>query len=104
MKRRKPRLKNLIFVFFLFFFIWVLLQFIAPFALPSGSVSELSGIVGFSDNENVIQRMSFPWNVVYSSGDRLCHQRAERSLFLNVDLFDPSKSKIFNARKKLISR
>ena len=83
MKRRKPRLKNLIFVFFLFFFIWVLLQFLSPFALPKGSVSELSGIVGFSDNENVIQRMSFPWNVVYSSGDRLCHQRAERSLFLN---------------------
>ncbi len=83
MKRRKSRLKNLIFVFFLFFFIWVLLQFIAPFALPGGSVSELSGIVGFSDNENVIQHITFPWNVVYSSGDRLCHQRAERSLFLN---------------------
>ncbi len=61
----------------------MLLQFLAPFALPRGSVSELSGIVGFSDNENVIQRMSFPWNVVYLSGDRLCHQKAERSLFLN---------------------
>jgi len=83
MKRRKQRLKNLVFVFFLVFFIWMFLQFRAPFALPRGSVSERSGIVGFSDNENVIQRMSFPWNVVYSSGDRLCHQKAERSLFLN---------------------
>ena len=83
MARRKQRLKNLVFVFFLFFFIWMLLQFLAPFALPRGSVSELSGIVGFSDNENVIQRMSFPWNVAYSSGDRLCHQKADRSLFLN---------------------
>jgi len=83
MERRKQRLKNLVFVFFLLFFIWILLQFLAPFALPSGSVSDLSGIVGFSDNENVIQNMPFPWNVVYSSGDRLCHQKADRSLFLN---------------------
>jgi uncharacterized membrane protein len=83
MERRKQRLKNFVFVFFLFFFIWILLQFLAPFALPSGSVSELSGVVGFSDNKNVIQNTSFPWNIVYSSGDRLCHQRADRSLFLN---------------------
>jgi len=83
MKRRKQPLKNLVFVFFLFFFVWMLLQILAPFALPRGSVSELSGIVGFSDNEYVIQHMSFPWNVIYSSGDRLCHQRADRSLFLN---------------------
>ena len=83
MERRKQRLKNLVFVFFLLFLIWIFLQFLAPFALPSDSVSDLSGIVGFSDNENVIQNMSFPWDAVYSSGDRLCHQRADRSLFLN---------------------
>jgi uncharacterized membrane protein len=83
MERRKRRLKNLVFVFFLFFFIWILLQILAPFALPSDSISDLTGIVGFSDNENVIQNMSFPWNVVYASGDRLCHQRVDRSLFLN---------------------
>jgi uncharacterized membrane protein len=39
--------------------------------------------VGFSDNDQVIGNMSFPWNVVYTSGDRLCHQQATRSLFLN---------------------
>ena len=83
MARRKQRLKNIVFVFFLLFFIWIFLQFLAPFALPSASVTKLSGFVGFSDNENAIQNMSFPWNVVYSSGDRLCHQRADRSLFLN---------------------
>ena len=83
MERRKQRLKNLVFVFFLVFFIWILLQFLAPFALPSDSVSGLSGIVGFSDNEKIIQNMSFPWNVIYSNGDRLCHQRADRSFFLN---------------------
>jgi uncharacterized membrane protein len=83
MERRKHRWKSLIFVFFLFFFIWVLLQFLAPLALPYGSAPDLSGVVGFSDNEYVIRNMSFPWDAVYSSGDRLCHQRADRSLFLN---------------------
>lgn len=83
MKQRKQQVKNLIFVFFLFFFIWIVLQFLAPFALPQNSVSDLSGVVGFSDNEHVIQNMSFPWNVLYASGDRLCHQRADRSLSLN---------------------
>jgi uncharacterized membrane protein len=63
--------------------IWVFLLFLAPLVLPSGSVSDLSGVVGISDNDAVIGEMSFPWNVVYSIGDRLCHQKSERSLFLN---------------------
>jgi len=83
MKPRKNRLKSLIFVFFLLFFVWVLLQFLAPLALSTGSVSDLSGVVAFSDNDDVIENMSFPWNVIYKSGDRLCHQKADRSLFLN---------------------
>jgi len=83
MKLRKHHFKNLIFIFFLLFFIWILLQFLAPFALPTGSVPDLSGVVGFSDNEHVIRNMPFPWNTVYASGDRLCHQQAERSLFFN---------------------
>jgi uncharacterized membrane protein len=83
MKPRKNRLKNIIFPFFLLFLIWVLLQFLAPLALPTGSVSDLSGVVIFSDNDHVIEKMSFPWNVVYKIGDRLCHQKANRSFFLN---------------------
>jgi len=83
MERRKHRVKSFVFIFFVFFFLWVLLQFIAPLALQSGSVSDLSGVVGSSENDYVIRNMSFPWNVVYLSGDRLCHQRADRSLFLN---------------------
>lgn len=82
-KPRKNRWKSLIFIFFFLFFIWVLLQFLAPLVLPPGSVLDLSGVVGFSDNDQVIGNMSFPWNVVYTSGDRLCHQQADRSLFLN---------------------
>jgi len=27
--------------------------------------------------------MGLPWNFVYSAGDRLCHQKAERSFFIN---------------------
>jgi uncharacterized membrane protein len=83
MKLRDHRFKNVIFLIFLFFFIWVLLQFLAPLMLPYGSVSDLSGSAGVSDNDYLIQKMSFPWNVVYGAGDRLCHQRADRSLFLN---------------------
>jgi uncharacterized membrane protein len=63
--------------------VWVLLQFIAPLMLPTGSVSDLSGLVAVSDNEPVIQNMSFPWNIMYQAGDRLCHQKADRSFFLN---------------------
>ena len=83
MKPRKNRLKNIVFLFFLLFFVWVLLQFLAPLTLPTGSVSDLSGVVAFSDNDNAIENMSFPWSVIYKSGDRLCHQKADRSLFLN---------------------
>jgi uncharacterized membrane protein len=83
MQRRKQPLKSLVFICFVFLFIWVVLQFLAPFVLPRGSVTDLSGVVGLSDNEDLIQNMSFPWNVMYLSGDRLCHQKADRSLFLN---------------------
>lgn len=83
MKRRVHPFRSLFFVFFIFYMIWVILLFLAPLVLPSGSVSDLSGVVGISDNDAVIGEMSFPWNVVYSIGDRLCHQKSERSLFLN---------------------
>lgn len=83
MQRRKHPLKSLVFIFFVLFFIWVLLQFIAPLALPAGSVSDLSGVVGIPDSEYITNNMPFPWSAVYHSGDLLCHQKPERSLFLN---------------------
>jgi uncharacterized membrane protein len=83
MKRRIHPFQSLFFVFFILYMIWVFLLFLAPLVLPSGSVSDLSGVVGFSDNDAVIGEMSFPWNVVYSAGDLFCHQKSERSLFLN---------------------
>jgi len=60
-----------------------MLQFFAPLFLPSGTVNDLSGVVGVSDNEKTIGKMPFPWNAVYSCGDRLCHQKADRSFFIN---------------------
>jgi uncharacterized membrane protein len=83
MEKRKHPLKSIVFLIFLLFFFWVLLQFLAPVMLPSDSVPDLSGIVGVSDNDDVLKDMAFPWNVIYSFGDRLCHQKEERSLVLN---------------------
>jgi uncharacterized membrane protein len=83
MEKRNHPLKSIVFFFFVFFFFWVLFQFLAPLMIPSDSVPELSGIVGISDNDAVFEDMAFPWDVIYASGDRLCHQKAERSLVLN---------------------
>ena len=83
MQRRAKYFRSVIFIFFVLFSLWILLQFLAPLALPKGSVSDLSGLVAISDNEDTINNMDFPWNFVYSAGDRLCHQKAERSFFIN---------------------
>ena len=80
---RRGKYSKIIIILFLIFSIWVLLQFLAPVFLPENSVEDLSGLVALSDNENTINNMSFPWNSIYSAGDRLCHQKAERSFFVN---------------------
>lgn len=80
---RAQRFNTLLFLLFLLFSVWILLQILAPLFLPTGSVPDLSGVVAVSDNEQYIDQMPFPWNLVYGSGDRLCHQQAARSLFLN---------------------
>lgn len=82
-KRRLHPYKRLFFVFFLLYSTWVALLILAPVMLPAGTVSDLSGVVGYSDNSELINGLPFPWNAVYSAGDRLCHQRAERSLSIN---------------------
>jgi uncharacterized membrane protein len=52
-------------------------------ALTRGSIKDLSGMTGVSDNQKTIEDLPFPWGVVYDMGDRLCHQKAERSFFIN---------------------
>jgi uncharacterized membrane protein len=83
MERREKSFSRSIFILFVCFFIWFLLQVLAPLFLPTGSVSDLSGVTVFSDNTDLIRTMPFPWSTVYSAGDSLCHQKAERSLFIN---------------------
>jgi len=83
MERRVKGFSKLTIVLFILFSLWILLQVIAPLALPPNSVRDLSGLVAVSDNDQIIKTMGFPWNVLYTSGDRLCHQKAERSLFIN---------------------
>lgn len=83
MEKRGKSSRIIIFVFFIPFLLWVLLQFFAPLVLPHNSVDDLSGATGLSDNEEVIDTMTGPWDSVYSTGDRLCHQKTERSLFIN---------------------
>ena len=83
MGKREKLFSKSILVLFIIFLIWVLLQFIAPLALPKGSVSDLSGYTALSDNDEVIDSMPAPWNYVYSAGDKMCHEKAERSFFIN---------------------
>jgi len=83
MERRGKSSRLIILVFFIIFLLWGVIQFLAPLALPHGSVDDLSGYTGVSDNKQVIDAMSNPWNSVYSIGDRTCHQKADRSLFIN---------------------
>jgi len=82
-KRRENKFSKAVLILFFFFACWVFLQVAAPIALPTESVQDLSGVVAYSDNDQIISTMSFPWNVIYTAGDRLCHQQAERSFFLN---------------------
>jgi uncharacterized membrane protein len=83
MERREKFFSITILVFFIIFLIWILLQFIAPLALPNSSVGNLSGCVYICDNEESIDSMPSPWKHVYSVGDSMCHEKAERSLFIN---------------------
>ena len=83
MEKRERHSRKLLLIFFIPFLIWILLQILAPLAIPYGNADNLSGIVGVSDNENLIDDMPFPWDLIYSCGDRLCHQKVERSFLIN---------------------
>jgi len=83
MEKREKYSRLIVLLFFLPFLIWILLQFLAPLAVPHSHVDDLSGFVGVSDNEKLLDEMPSPWNSIYGCGDRLCHQKTERSLFIN---------------------
>ena len=62
---------------------WALCLVAAPLSLPAGSVKDLSGVVGIADNANQTAGMNPFARAIYDSGDINCHQRANRSLFIN---------------------
>lgn len=55
----------------------------APYTLPAGSVTDLSGKVGSVDNSHQISDMNPFAQAFYYFGDVNCHQIAERSYYLN---------------------
>lgn len=56
---------------------------LAPLCQQSNTIKDLSGSVGMLDNKNITLRMAFPWNYIYAFGDVWCHQKSERSFFIN---------------------
>ncbi|EMR73959.1 putative membrane protein [Thermoplasmatales archaeon SCGC AB-539-N05] len=79
-KLKNNKIKVIIFIFFLF---WALLHFIIPLLLPANIITDLSGVVGLEDNEHLTNNLPFPSRLVYKLGDIMCHQKAERSFFIN---------------------
>lgn len=82
MERREKSSKTIL-IIFVVFLLWSMLQFLAPLTVPQNSIDDLTGLVGVADNDEALSNIPPPWNAVYSIGDGLCHQRAERSFFIN---------------------
>ena len=83
MEVRGKSFSIVILFFFILFLLWIVLQFISPYGIPKNSVKDLSGITGIIDNQVITSDMPAPWNFIYGCGDSLCHQRADRSFFIN---------------------
>lgn len=62
---------------------WFLLVVSAPFMVPSGTLEDLSGVVGGHENEDQFADLSPVPHAIYWLGDAECHQLSERSYFLN---------------------
>jgi uncharacterized membrane protein len=59
--------------------VWVLLLVVGPLVGPAGTLMNLDGTVGVDDHGAVFSTVQQPWRSVYAVGDRLCHQRYDRS-------------------------
>lgn len=62
---------------------WTLLVVTAPLMVPSGTLEDLSGVVGGHENEDQFDQLSLLPHTIYWLGDAECHQIADRSFFLN---------------------
>jgi len=82
MEKREKASKSILFIFLILFF-FSLLQLLSPLCIQPSSFTGLNGLVGIVDNQDKIDTIPFPWNVGYLFGDRLCHQKEDRSFILN---------------------
>ena len=81
---RLPKLTSTaVLVLFAVSLAWVLLVFAAPYMVPSGTLTDLSGRVGYRDNTARLHNLSLIPHAIYDFGDVECHQIKERSYFLN---------------------
>ncbi|MCQ5375427.1 MAG: DUF2085 domain-containing protein [Methanomassiliicoccales archaeon] len=69
--------------FFILFVGWFLIIIISPFLVPSNTVSDLSGFVGQIDNSDIVEKMNPLPRIIYTIGDIYCHQKSDRSFFVN---------------------
>jgi len=63
--------------------IFALLLIFCPLIQPNNAIKDLSGQVGVIDNYSVISIIAPPCKYIYMFGDLWCHQRSDRSLFIN---------------------
>ncbi|MBC7107584.1 MAG: DUF2085 domain-containing protein [Methanomassiliicoccales archaeon] len=68
---------------FILFSIWFLVILTSPFLVPSDTVNDLSGFVGQIDNAEIVERMNPLPRIIYTIGDIYCHQKSDRSYFIN---------------------
>lgn len=80
---RRERVSKTMTIIFLVMFLFAFIQFAAPFFIPENTIDDLHGSVGMIDNQETLDSISFPWNIPYVFGDLLCHQKPERSFFIN---------------------
>jgi uncharacterized membrane protein len=62
---------------------WLLMVVVAPWTLSPGTVTDLSGHPSSIDNWSQIEDMNPFAAAIYLLGDFNCHQKVERSFFLN---------------------
>jgi len=63
--------------------VWLALVIAAPFMVPSDTLRDLSGRVGYHDNDLQFSSIGPVPRAIYWIGDAECHQIASRSYFLN---------------------
>lgn len=72
-----------IFTVFVASAVWLVLVVTAPYMVPAGMFTDLSGTTANHENEDLFEQVHPVPHAVYWIGDAECHQLANRSYFLN---------------------